>query len=114
MSNFQKENYTDRISRLTERVKQGLCYHTDTDIGEEAYCEALSCLIWRFRKEEITAETLTERKKCLENKLLNYYQFKEIYENTVKIRNECSHILTECEICGCMYCKKLVRTFEGR
>lgn len=114
MSNFIKENYTDRISELTERVKQGLCYHTDTDIGEAAYCEALSCLIWRYRQEEINADTLTERKKELENKLFNYYQLCEVYENAIKIRNECSHILTECEICGCMYCKKLVRTFEGR
>lgn len=114
MSNFRKEDYTERIAELTDRTKQGLCCYTDADIGEIAYCEALSYLITRFRQKEINAETLTERKKKLEEKLLSYYQISEMYENTVRIRNECSHILTECELCGCMHCRKLIRTFDGR
>lgn len=114
MSNFDKRDYAEKIKYLTEKAKTNSKSIGNLDIGELFYVELLKKYIMEFRSGDLTTEQLDNKKKELENALLKYYQWGEIFDYHTKIRNKCSHILTIAEKCGCETCKELVRAFEGR
>jgi hypothetical protein len=111
---FDKNKYTQRIQELTARAKEGNGYTMDCDIGETAYLEVLLLYIKEWKSNKVGKDTLIKKQKELENKLLSYYQHREMFDSHIQINNKYSHILTEAEKNGCLICKKLVRVFDGR
>ena len=99
---------------LTDRAKKGGNYIDDLDIGESCYLLSLITLIGSFRMKLITSEELFHKQKELERQLEKYYQWGEIFDRHVQIRNGYSEVLTEAEKGRCPICKKLVRIFDGR
>lgn len=113
-NNFDRRNYSERISTLTERAKNGSNYIADLNIGESCYLLSLITQIQAFRIKQLTTNELFHKQKELERQLEKYYQQQEINDLHIYIRNHYSHILTEAEKQGCPICKKLVRIFDGR
>lgn len=111
---FDEQSYKDRIKVLTVRAKEGNGYTMDCDIGETAYLEVLLLYIKEWKSNKAGKDTLIKKQKELENKLLSYYQHREMFDSHIQINNKYSHILTEAEKSGCPICKKLVRVFDGR
>ena len=114
MQNFDKRNYAERISMLTERAKKREMYIYDLDIGESCYLLSLVNAIELFRMKVIDSGEIFNKQKELESGLLSYYQHQEIYDLHISIRNRYSEVLTEAEKSGCPVCRKLVRIFDGR
>lgn len=114
MSNFDKRNYSERISMLTERAKKLEPYIYDLDIGESCYLLSLVSAIELFRMKCIESDELYKKQKDLENMLLKYYQHREIDDIHIRIANRYSPVMTEAEKNGCPICQKLVRIFDGR
>ena len=106
--------YKARIKMLTDRAKKGGNYIDDLDIGESCYLLSLITLIGSFRMKLITSEELFHKQKKLERQLEKYYQWGEIFDRHVQIRNGYSNVLTEAEKHGCPVCRKIVRIFDGR
>lgn len=114
MSNFDKRNYSERVSMLTQRAKENSLYTSDLDIGESCYLLALVSAIELYRTKCIDSAELLNKQKDLESMLLRYYQHREIDDLHIHICNKYSHVLTEAEKNGCPICKRLVRIFDGR
>lgn len=114
MQNFDKRNYSERISMLTERAKKRELYIYDLDIGESCYLLSLINAIELFRMKVIDSGEIYNKQKELESRLLSYYQHREIQNLHINIRNRYSEVLTEAEKQGCPVCKKLERIFDGR
>lgn len=111
---FGAEKYKCRIKELTARAKESNDYTMDCDIGEAAYLETLLLYIKEWQNKQINKETIIQKQKELEQKLLSYYQHCEMFDRQIQINNRYSHILTEAEKSGCPICKKIVRIFDGR
>lgn len=111
---FDKSKYSNRIMFLTARAKEGNDYTLDCDIGEAAYLETLLLYIKEWKNGQMSKDTLIKKQKELEQKLLNYYQHREMFDRHIQINNRYSHIMTEAEKSGCPICKKIVRVFDGR
>ena len=114
MSNFDKRNYSERVSMLTQRAKENSLHTSDLDIGESCYLLSLISAIELFRMKCIESDELYKKQKDLENMLLKYYQHREIDDIHIRIANRYSPVMTEAEKNGCPICQKLVRIFDGR
>lgn len=114
MQNFDKRNYTERITMLTERAKKRELYIYDLDIGESCYLLSLVNAIELFRMKAIDSGEIYNKQKELESRLLSYYQHREIQDLHISIRNRYGEVLTEAEKQGCPVCRKIVRIFDGR
>lgn len=112
MSNFDKRNYSERISMLTERAKKLEPYIYDLDIGESCYLLSLVNAIELFREKCIGTNELLNKQKELEAKLMSYYQHCEIFDFHTNTRNKYSPVMTEATKHGCQICRKLVHIFE--
>lgn len=113
-NNFNKRDYSERITKLTERAKAGKIYTADLDIGESCYLLSLIGAVKLFRMKCMSSDELYHEQKRLEAELLKYYQHRELFDLHISIRNSYSHVLTEAEKSGCEVCRKLVRIFDGR
>lgn len=82
--------------------------------AEKAIYLAYVNLYYGYRQGIYTAEKAKKIDKLLTEDYKQYCLWEEIYTETASIRNRCSTVLTEAERCGCEYCKKLVRIFDGR
>lgn len=111
---YRSENYSERIGELTERSKQSEPKLSDLDIGESAYVLGLWRAVYLFRAGAIEKSGLINTKRDLQNQLEVYFQLAECFENSVRIRNRYSAILTEANKNGCEICKRLVKIFDGR
>lgn len=112
--NFNYNKYKDKIKNLTERAKRNDAYKDDIDIGELFYIEMLKKYIMEFRSGSIDTSALESKQKTLETALLKYYQWGEVFDYHVEIRNRYSNVMTMAEKCGCPICKKLVKIIDGR
>ena len=111
---FDIRNYEQRISELTDRAKAGNEYSDDCDLGEQFYLELLSLFVEKYEQRIISRDDLVKKQKALRIRLEKYYQWGEIFDRHVSVRNSYSNVLTEAEKHGCPVCKKLVRIFDGR
>ena len=111
---FDKNKYFQRVMELTARAKEGNDYTRDCDIGETAYLETLLLYIKEWQNGQMSKDTLIQKQKELESKLLSYYQHCEMFDEHIQINNRYSHIMAAAEKSGCPICKKLVRIFDGR
>lgn len=111
---FNGQTYSARIEELTERAKGEVPKTIDCDIGEIAYIETLHVLINFWREGKATTESLAQKQKELERKLLSYYQHQEMFDLHIKIYNRYSNVLTEAVKSGCPICKKIVKILDGR
>lgn len=114
MGTFDIRKYNGRIKELTERAKTGNEYQDDADIGEQAYLELLMFFVEKWEQHIISRDELIRKQKALRLKLEKYYQWGEIFDLHVTIRNNYSQVLTEAEKTGCPVCRKLVRIFDSR
>lgn len=113
-NNFDMRKYEQRIKELTDRAKAGNEYSDDLDIGEQFYLELLTLFVEKYEQRIISRDDLIRKQKALRVRLEKYYQFSEIFENHIHIRNSYSEVLTEAEKHGCPVCRKLVRIFDER
>lgn len=111
---FDIHRYEQRIKELTDRAKAGNEYEDDCDLGEQFYLELLTLFVEKYEQRIITRDDLIRKQKALRIRLEKYYQWGEIFERHVQIRNGYSNVLTEAEKGGCPVCRKLVRIFDGR
>lgn len=112
--NFNYNKYKDKVKSLTERAKKNDAYKNDIDIGELFYIEMLKKYIMEFRSGSIDTSALESKQKTLETALLKYYQWGEVFDFHVEVRNRYSHVMTMAEKCGCPICKKILKIFDGR
>lgn len=111
---FDIRKYEQRIKELTDRAKAGNEYDDDCDLGEQFYLELLTLFVEKYEQRIITRDDLIRKHKALRIRLEKYYQWGEIFDRHVSIRNRYSEVLTEAEKGGCPVCRKLVRIFDGR
>lgn len=111
---FDIRKYEQRIKELTDRAKAGNEYDDDCGLGEQFYLELLMLFVEKYEQRIISRDDLIRKQKALRNRLEKYYQWGEIFDRHVHIRNRYSEVLTEAEKGGCPICKKLVRIFDGR
>ena len=108
------EEYKKQLTQLVERAKLADPNAKGLNLGERFFVELLSKSIDDYRTRRCTQEQLSQRKKELEQLLIDYWDQAQTFREDVRIRNTMSHILTQAEKSGCPTCGRLVRIFDGR
>lgn len=111
---YRSSSYAGRIEELTGRAKTRNPKLNDLDIGESCYVLGLSAAVYLYRVKEFSRDRLSQKQRELQDRLENYYQLAECFENAVSIRNKYGSILTQANKDGCEICKQLVKIFDGR